>query len=377
VKIKEKQEEEHLDAEGELIGQGHLIGRAFHFDVDGMVDGGKFGMICASIYDSKPVTMLTTAHHQIVFKRKSRQVWDHEVKKMKELFYWRLDMIDTYNHKMNGVDLQDQYRWYYRIDGKRMWRWRRWTWAVYRWVIDTRCVNGYILHTMLVDIAIAQWTEVYVQETQRLMTTGSSTRSAPLSSQDIEGLATEKCENTFGHSKPKKMSQKDFRIGVVEGLFGVNTGTKRGRPSSSSSSSSKKKKNVGVGERARLAKQKEMMNNGFSTPGFQRHQYPKNSMNKNGREGMKPDRLGIAELKLHRPYSFVDSKAKKEDNNHRCMICTRIGKIFKHATKNEMGFRGGVSRPRRASIMCISELCPKNYCSCECFNVWHVGSEFP
>ena len=51
---------------------------------------------------------------------------------------------------MDGVDLHDQLRWYYRFDGKKMWRSRKCTWSMFMWVLVTAVVQGYICHLMLV-----------------------------------------------------------------------------------------------------------------------------------------------------------------------------------------------------------------------------------
>jgi hypothetical protein len=105
------------------------------------------------------------------------------------------------------------------------------------------------------------------------------------------------------------------------------------------------------------------------------HQYPK--FRQATGSGLDPARLANEQLKLCRPYSMVDSKGQARKNDHRCVVCSRIGKIFKLRSGAGKGFRGGVTKPRRATIMCKNDTCPKSYCSCECFNLWHVGSEFP
>ena len=92
---------------------------------------------------------MSTYHTKIEFNSKTRKVWDKATADYKEVEFFRLEMIDDYNHKMDGIDLQDQLRWYYRPDGKHMWRSQRWTWAMYRWVINTRVVQAYLLHVLL------------------------------------------------------------------------------------------------------------------------------------------------------------------------------------------------------------------------------------
>jgi hypothetical protein len=115
---------------------------------------GTFGVFIASVYDNKPVHIMVqhvswrgakshmhqqrTRHstppppRQHNSLRQSTAVTDSDwVMKERRWFsgqvesrrpYRRLALIDMYNHNMDGVDLQDQLRWYYRFDGKRMWR---------------------------------------------------------------------------------------------------------------------------------------------------------------------------------------------------------------------------------------------------------------
>ena len=129
--IVKAQTEEHRDAEDGLVGKGRLKVSTFHFDEE-LLSGGGFGILNFSFYDSKPFQMMSTAHNQVGFTLKKRKVWDYEVKMYKEIEYFRLVIVDEYNHRMDGVDLQDQLRWYYRVDGKRMWRWRKWKCSIQR-----------------------------------------------------------------------------------------------------------------------------------------------------------------------------------------------------------------------------------------------------
>ena len=98
-----------------------------------------FGLSMQSFYDSKPVRMSTTIHPTPALREKVRRVYKDGVRTF--IKYLRLGAIDDYNKNMDGVDLQDQLRWYYRPDGKRTWHWRKWPWAVYSFVINTRVVQ--------------------------------------------------------------------------------------------------------------------------------------------------------------------------------------------------------------------------------------------
>jgi len=323
------------------------------------------------------VTLLTTAYHQVVFIEKKRKVWSHSLHAYEWISYFRLVMIDDYNHFMDGVDLQDQLRWYYRIDGKRMWRWRRWTWAVYRWLIDTRCVNAHILHTLLVKKDLTKWTDIFDSETAYLTNRNSQTRSHDID--QIELQATAKANRLTGLvEKPAPLTQKDFRIKIVLGLLGkLQSLKKRGRPSSSSSSSSSStKSSASVPSPDRSKRQKKQQEQAFnsSTKGNKfEHQYPSNSQGKGGK-GLDPKRLQEVDLKFHRALDFTDEKGDQRSNSHVCQVCSAVGPIWKK--KGGVGAaRGGTAKPRRAKILCIGESCPSNYCSCACFNLYHFGPE--
>lgn len=51
-------------------------------------------------------------------------------------------IIDDYNHKMNGVDLSDQFRSYYntQLTVFRMWM------PLFFWILDTTIVNSYQIY---------------------------------------------------------------------------------------------------------------------------------------------------------------------------------------------------------------------------------------
>ena len=81
---------------------------------------GSFGVFAASVYDNKPVHLMTTAYTDSTWIMKERK-W-YQSGKVSVRVYRRLLLIDLYNQFMDGVDLKDQLCWYYRFFGKHMWR---------------------------------------------------------------------------------------------------------------------------------------------------------------------------------------------------------------------------------------------------------------
>jgi len=388
--LKAKTEEHRHPTTHAIVGRGRLRVKAFNIN-GAEITGGTFGVVCFGFYDDKPFNMLSTAHSSVVFMMKKRKVWDYEQKCYTEIEYFRLVIVDEYNHLMDGVDLQDQLRWYYRPDGKRMWRWKRWTWAVYSWVVNTRCVNGYILHKMLVKKALVAWDAYIVDEIARLESR-STTRSAP-SLDEIKATAYRNAVNHFGTPKPQAFSHLDFRISIVRGLLCIRGGQKYGvrrvgRPSTSSSSSSSSSTSV-MSSPTRAVQRTQLMSNAyFGTEAGSKKllkKFPKFVLEKgqSGKGfGQFAYRLTNDELKEHRAQDRVDQKkvSGRKTVSNVCQVCNIMGPVFSLADKDEKkrkgkGYRGGSLRIRRARIICTHNECPTNYCSCACFNLWHTGKE--
>jgi hypothetical protein len=70
----------------------------------------------ASMYDTKPVYILSTAADCIEWIVKTRQVWDTAAQQRAIMKYLRLNVIEDYNHHMNSTDIADQLRGSYRPD---------------------------------------------------------------------------------------------------------------------------------------------------------------------------------------------------------------------------------------------------------------------
>jgi hypothetical protein len=67
---------------------------------------------CSVCVRHNPVHILLTAAELVVWKIKTRKVWDGTAKT--EMNHLRLNVIDDYNANMNGTDIADQLRGVYR-----------------------------------------------------------------------------------------------------------------------------------------------------------------------------------------------------------------------------------------------------------------------
>ena len=108
-------------------------------------------LVCISLYDSKPVYILTTVCSEVKWIGKKRKVWHKERNEYVWITFMRLNVIDFYNNNMGSVDHADQLRNYYRYDTQ--WhRNRKWWWALWWWGYQLLLTNAYLLylkfHTM-------------------------------------------------------------------------------------------------------------------------------------------------------------------------------------------------------------------------------------
>ena len=107
------------------------------------------GLIACSVYDTKPVHILSTCATSVDWKILKRTVYDSTAKKSRPMKFLRLNLIDMYNHKMNSVDLADQMRNCYRFN-----HWlcnRKWWWSIFLWAIGVGATNAYIMYESLYE----------------------------------------------------------------------------------------------------------------------------------------------------------------------------------------------------------------------------------
>ena len=102
-------------------------------------------LICVSLYDSKPVYLLTNACLEVKWIRKIRKVYSTQHQRYTTICFHRLNVIDFYNYNMGNVDIADQLRNTYRYDTQ--WhRNRKWWWAIWWWGFQTLLTNSYIMY---------------------------------------------------------------------------------------------------------------------------------------------------------------------------------------------------------------------------------------
>ena len=73
-------------------------------------------LFACSVYDTKPVHMLSTTEESMYWVVKKRKVWSAVHREIREMGFLRLNFIDNYNNNMNGADVADQLRNQYRPD---------------------------------------------------------------------------------------------------------------------------------------------------------------------------------------------------------------------------------------------------------------------
>ena len=65
-------------------------------------------LICVSVYDTKPVHVMSSSTECVNWVTMQRNVYSAAANKMVTMEYLRLNLIDNYNQDMNSVDLADQ-----------------------------------------------------------------------------------------------------------------------------------------------------------------------------------------------------------------------------------------------------------------------------
>ena len=108
----------------------------------------KGKVVVASIYDSKPVYMISSAHEKVelttVERIQSRRQDDGSWARL-PVDVEKLNRIADYNQFMNAVDRADELRVYYSVRVRS----RKWWHAIFWWCVDSAISNAYIIHKEL------------------------------------------------------------------------------------------------------------------------------------------------------------------------------------------------------------------------------------
>jgi len=106
-------------------------------------------LLAISVYDTKPVHFLTFHEDCVRWKKCIKSVFNKASRRMEDVTFWRLQVIDNYNGSMGWVDVADQIRNYYRQD-KNM-RNRKYWWPIYQWASGVMATNAFIIYQRVCD----------------------------------------------------------------------------------------------------------------------------------------------------------------------------------------------------------------------------------
>jgi hypothetical protein len=106
-------------------------------------------MLAVSVYDTKPVHLMSTVSENVQWVVKKRKVWSAAAGANKMMRFIRLNVIDDYNQFMNSTDIADQLRNTYRPD--HWMRNRKWWWSFFLWALGVARVNAYKIYCEVYD----------------------------------------------------------------------------------------------------------------------------------------------------------------------------------------------------------------------------------
>ena len=108
------------------------------------------GLVAVSLYDSKPVYLISNACDKVGWTKKERKLWHKDKGKKVNVPFFRLNIIDQYNHGMGNVDQADQLRLQYRST---YWlRNRKWWWSIFFWLFEGALTNSFVLYQKFFQI---------------------------------------------------------------------------------------------------------------------------------------------------------------------------------------------------------------------------------
>ena len=81
-----------------------------------MVDTKAPGIVSMSLYDTKHMYLINVSCEDKKWIKKDRKLFDKTQQNMVAAPFYRINVLDYYNHFMGNVDITDQLRGSYRFD---------------------------------------------------------------------------------------------------------------------------------------------------------------------------------------------------------------------------------------------------------------------
>ena len=327
---------------------------------------GNFGALAISVYDNKPVHIMTTKERDSPMVERERRWFENGRESLRK--YQRLLLIHLYNQYMDGVDLQDQLRWYYRFDGKKMWRSRKWTWSMFMWVLSTAVVQGYICHLMLVRKARVAFDKRWGAWEMRRSQRRNIDAAAEAERTTEQSLA--EYEAAINAKRPSPRTHINFRSTLAKSLVadGLYTGPiarpriprARGRPSTAAPNRQASKRpcvrKYYVGDNK--AQTRMIQPRRANVPLLRLFAGKGKRFSLTSEKGLARFEGGDAIPGIHRLKTLKGGRS-------RCQVCRAVGEPGSYGPNK-------TREPPRAKLTCMHTRCGGiSLCSVECSNVWH------
>jgi hypothetical protein len=279
-------------------------------------------LICCSVYDTKPVHIMSTVAECVEWDEKSRRVWSSELSSHVQMKYLRLNLIDIYNFHMNSVDMADQLRNHYRFN--HWFRNRKWWWSIFLWAVGVAATNAFIVYDSIYD-------EERAKKLEGLPRKWSHLEFLSELIYDFMGWQSDDCELVEDNDLPVSSNTRSSSASVSE----------RRAASSVASSTTRWKYNLST------AKGREA----YLTD------VPTNSITVN--------RMNTTFFSIRKDGRF-HAMIPTEDRNSYCQLCKYN---WTHVLSKQAQKKNAVMKNNRCSIKrCIE--CNVNLCAA-CINEWH------
>lgn len=296
---------------------------------------GSFCALAVSVYDSKPVHVLTTAHAAAEMLKHTRTVVVDGQKV--EVQFDRLDLISKYNNYMNGVDRTDQMRFYYDLAGPYQ-RHKKWTWAIFIWTQQQSVVQAYAVYKMVVGAAERSWEERVARAKQR----------------HGEGAAGKEALRRLP-PRPRLKSHLQFQKEIGLALLAASSAI----PAPVQLRRSPRKQ-AARAKRASVEEYVDATKRRKAAPDFQV------GLTKGGRTLDSSNRIPGDHPLMSR-----------DGQSQRCYVCMQHTRLYPGKTSNSGKYFNRVKNkyqktPPKARFFCPNPVCgSRSFCSPQCWNAWH------